>query len=246
MCSESSWFGALSLIILPLSLSYSWCRWLYKALKYVSNLDPMCCCIFTSLHWHIRGTQYQYVDGTLTSEVTLVTIWYIHPPHHGHTKIIIMVINGQFPFFHSMSSSHSIPEIRLFQTLTLKLQCQGHGCGQRARSYSQPSFLLIHFLFISHLSDQQLLRYNYFEIWPWKIQVKVMNELRSHNIPSIQLMHFLFVSHQLYQQFLRYGQKNVWPWKNTFEFFKDKSQKKKVSNRISPKSNQVISMIRGM
>ena len=25
----------------------------------------------------------RYVDGTPTSEVTPVTIWYIHPPHHG-------------------------------------------------------------------------------------------------------------------------------------------------------------------
>ena len=43
--------------------------------------------------------------------------------------------------FHSMSSGRPIPEIRLFQTLTLKLQGQGHGCGQRARSYSRPSIL---------------------------------------------------------------------------------------------------------
>ena len=27
----------------------------------------------------------RYVDGTPTSEVTPVTIWYIRPPHHGHT-----------------------------------------------------------------------------------------------------------------------------------------------------------------
>ena len=26
----------------------------------------------------------RYVDGTPTSEVTPVTIWYIHPPHHGY------------------------------------------------------------------------------------------------------------------------------------------------------------------
>ena len=34
--------------------------------------------------------------------------------------------------FHSMSISHPIPHTKLFQTLTLKLQGQGHGCGQRA------------------------------------------------------------------------------------------------------------------
>ena len=37
------------------------------------------------------------------------------------------------------SVSPAIPQIRLFQTLTLKLQGQGHGCGQMARPYSQPS-----------------------------------------------------------------------------------------------------------
>ena len=28
----------------------------------------------------------RYVDGTPTSEITPVTIWYIRPPHHGHTS----------------------------------------------------------------------------------------------------------------------------------------------------------------
>ena len=32
-----------------------------------------------------------------------------------------------------------IPELNLFQTLTLKLQGQGHGCCPRARLCSQPS-----------------------------------------------------------------------------------------------------------
>ena len=78
-------------------------------------------------------------------------------------------MNDSHPF-RSMSIGHPIPEIRLFQTLTLKLQGQGHGCGQRAKSYSQPSILFIGFLFFSHQSDQQLLRYSYFEIWPLNIQ----------------------------------------------------------------------------
>ena len=70
----------------------------------------------------------------------------------------------------SMSIRHRIPEIRLFQILTLKFQGQGDGCGQRVRSYSWPSILLTCFLLISHQSDQQSLRYSYFEIWPWNIQ----------------------------------------------------------------------------
>ena len=113
----------------------------------------------------------------------------------------------------SMSISHPIPEMRLFQTLTLKLQGQGHGCDQMAKSYNQPSILLICFIFISHQSDQQFLRYSYFERCPWNIQCQGHEwgqRSRLHIIPSIQPMQFLFISHQSDQPFLRYGQNSVW------------------------------------
>ena len=93
-----------------------------------------------------------------------------------------------------------------------------------ARSYSPPSIILTHFLFISHQSDQQFLRYSYFEIWPWNIQGQGHEwgqRSRSYIIPSIQPMHFLFITHQSDQPFLRYGQNSVWPWKNTSEIFKE-------------------------
>ena len=32
----------------------------------------------------------RYVDGTPTSEVTPITVRYIHPPHHGFQKIMAM------------------------------------------------------------------------------------------------------------------------------------------------------------
>ena len=113
-----------------------------------------------------------------------------------------------------------------FQTLTLKfqLQGQGHGCGQRARSYNRPSIILTHLVFISHQSDQQFLRESYFEIWPWNIQGQDHEwgqRSRSHIVLSIQPMHFLFVSHQTDQPFLKYGQNSVWPWKNTSKIFKE-------------------------
>ena len=47
-----------------------------------------------------------------------------------------------------MSTGPPILEIRLFQTLTLKIQGQGHGCGKRARSCSQSSIWLTHFFVI--------------------------------------------------------------------------------------------------
>ena len=107
----------------------------------------------------------------------------------------IMVMNGWLASFSFHVIGHPIPEIKLFQTLTLKPQGQVHRCGQRARSSSQPSITLTHFLFISHQSDQQFLRYSYFEIWPWNIQGQGHEwgqRSKTHIISSIQPMHFLF------------------------------------------------------
>ena len=111
--------------------------------------------------------------------------------------------------FCSMSISPPIPQIRLFQTLTLKLQGEGHGCGQRARPYSQPSIQLICFLFVSHQSvnnprDTAILKF-YLE----KSKVYVMGEVRGwgHIIHQISnRCTSFFVSHQSDQPFLRYVQ----------------------------------------
>ena len=75
----------------------------------------------------------KYFDGTPMSQVTPVTIWHMHPHYHSHTKVNIMVMNGWHPF-PSMSTGHPILETGIFQTLTLNLEGQGHGRGQRARS----------------------------------------------------------------------------------------------------------------
>ena len=126
--------------------------------------------------------------------------------------------------FCSMSIGRSIHEIRLLQTLTLKLQSQGHGCDQRANHIvSQPSILLTRFLFISHQSDQQFLRYSYFEIWPWNIQGqshewgKKVKVTYCTQYPTDALP-FRFTS--IGQPFLRYGQNSFWPWRNTSEIKK--------------------------
>ena len=147
------------------------------------------------------------------------------------TLVNIMVMNGWLASF----SFHVHPGIRLFQTLTLKLQGQGHGCGQRARSYSQHNILLIRFLFISHQPDQQFLRYSYFEIWPWNIQTQGHvwgQRSRSHIIPIIQPMYFLFVSYQSDQPFLRYGQNRLWLWNHILICLKTKTPTKLLQNLI--------------
>ena len=99
--------------------------------------------------------------------------------------------------FRSMSIGHPIPEIWLFQTLTLKLQGKGHRCGQRMRSYSRHSILLIRFLFISHQTDQQFLMQLFRNLTlkhprsrSWvRSRVKVTNHTQ---YPSNQCTSFLF------------------------------------------------------
>ena len=73
----------------------------------------------------------------------------------------------------SMSIGHPIPEILLFQYLTLKIQGQGHGWGERWQSQSGCSILSIQIPFVPCQSALPILRYSIFKIWPWKSKVKV-------------------------------------------------------------------------
>ena len=157
----------------------------------------------TELMVRWNGGPYGF-DGCLKFKNSLWTELWMDASHH----------------FHSMSigPSHSWDK-----AICLKLHDQGHGCGERAKSYSQPSILLIHLLFISHKSDQQFLRYSYFEIWLWNIQGQGHEwgqRSRSQIMPSIQPMPLLLVSHKSNQPFLRYGQNSVSPWRNTPELKK--------------------------
>ena len=127
-----------------------------------------------------------------TSEVTPASIWYIRPPNHGHSSqyhghkwmshILFVSCQSAVPFLRKAISDSD------FETPKSR-----SGCGQRAKSYNHPCILLICFLFISHQSDQQFLKYSYFKIWPWNIQGQGHEwgqRSKSHIIPSIQPMHF--------------------------------------------------------
>ena len=83
-----------------------------------------------------------------------------------------------------MSIDHPIPEIRLFQNLTLKIQGQGHGWGVSWKSQHGSNILSTHIPFIPCQSAIQFLRYDFFKIWPWKSKVKVMVEVKveSHKV----------------------------------------------------------------
>ena len=86
--------------------------------------------------------------------------------------------------FNSMSIGHPIPEIWLFQNLTLKIQGQGHGCGERWKSQSGSNILSTHIPFVPCQSALPFSRCSIFKIWPWKSRVKVMREVtvQSHNV----------------------------------------------------------------
>ena len=83
-----------------------------------------------------------------------------------------------------MSIGHPIPEIRLFQILTLKIQGQGHGWGECWQSQSGCNILSIHIAFVPCQSALPFLRYSIFKIWPRKSKVKVMGEgnVESHKV----------------------------------------------------------------
>ena len=84
----------------------------------------------------------------------------------------------------SMSIGHPIPEIRLFQNLTLKIQGQGHGRRERWKSQHGSNILLTHIPFVPCQSAIPFLGYDFFKIWPWKSKVKVMVEVKveSHKV----------------------------------------------------------------
>ena len=65
----------------------------------------------------------------------------------------------------------SIPEIQLFQNLSLKIQGQGHGRGQSSKPQSVFHFLLIHIPFVPCKPTLSFLWYGFFNIWPWKSMV---------------------------------------------------------------------------
>ena len=72
-----------------------------------------------------------------------------------------------------MSIGHPIPELRLFQNLTLKIKGQGDGWGHTSKSQCGSSILSTHTPFAPCQSALPFLRCSIFKIWPWKSRVNV-------------------------------------------------------------------------
>ena len=137
----------------------------------------------------------RYVDGTPTSEVTPVTIQYIHPPHHG------------YPLGHSHGHEWSthIPFVPCQSSLPFLNKAISNFDREPASSRSwmwskgktiQSAHYLIDLLSFCFTSiRQQFLRYRYLEIWPSKIKGQGHwwgQRSGSHNSPRIQPIHPLF------------------------------------------------------
>ena len=109
-----------------------------------------------------------------------------------------------------MSIGPPIPEIQHFQSLTLKIQGQGH----RSRSQSRYNTLSTHIPFVPCQSALPFLGYSYFKIWPWKSRVKVISEVKveSHNEGTTfdsHPFHPMSIGHPIPELGLK-----IWLWKS--------------------------------
>ena len=79
--------------------------------------------------------------------------------------------------FHFTPTRRTIPErYSYFEIWPWTIQGMGHKWGQRSRSHIIPSIEPMHFLFVSHQSDQSFLRYGQNSVWPWKNTSEIFKE----------------------------------------------------------------------
>ena len=89
--------------------------------------------------------------------------------------------------FKQMSIGHPIPELQLFQNLTLEIKGQGHGWGHSSKSQCGSNILSTHIPFVPCQSALPFLRYSIFKIWPsLKIQGQGQTTMMLHNYRSRQ------------------------------------------------------------
>ena len=97
--------------------------------------------------------------------------------------------------FHSMSMGSPIPDIQHLQNLTLEIQFQGHGWGERWKLQQGSDILSTHTPFVPCRSAIPFLIYDFFfKIWPWKSEVKVMGQVNveSHKMgPTFYRLTFI-------------------------------------------------------
>ena len=190
----------LGLALLTLSWDKNWDS--HSLVNGYPSFYPRIALVAPSPGWSLSGT---------TRPPTMITL------------INIMVMNGWLTsfLFHVNRTFHSWD--KAISDSDLETPKSRSWMWSKGKSYSEPSILLTRFLFISHQSDQQFLRYSYFEIWPWNIQGqghewgKKVKVTYCTQYPTDALP-FRFTS--IGQPFLRYGQNSFWPWRDTSEILK--------------------------
>ena len=110
----------------------------------------------------------------------------------------------------------------LLKNLTLKIQGQCHGWGERWKSHHGSNILLTHIPFVPSQSAIPFLRCSIFRFWPWKSKVKVMGEanVESHNMGPISYrltslsFHVNLPSHSWETTFFKFDLENPrsWSW----------------------------------
>ena len=116
-----------------------------------------------------------------------------------------------------MSIGHPIPELRLFQNLTLKIKGQGHGWGQSWKSQCGSNILSAHIPFIPCQTDIPFLSYDFFENLTLKIKGQGHgwgHSSKSQSGSNILSIHIPFVPCQSALPFRRYSIFKIWPWKS--------------------------------
>ena len=71
----------------------------------------------------------------------------------------------------------SIRPTILFEIWPWNIQGQGHEWGPRSTSHIVSSIQPMHFLFVSHQSDQPFLRYGQNSVWPWNNTSEILKEI---------------------------------------------------------------------
>ena len=84
-----------------------------------------------------------------------------------------------------------IPEIQLFQDLTMKIQGQAHGWGQSSKSQYESSIPSTRISLVPCQSALLFMRYSIFKVWPWKSKDKVTAQ--GHKVGITLSTHIPFV-----------------------------------------------------
>ena len=144
-----------------------------------------------------------------------------------------------------MSIGHPIPEIRLFQNLTLKIQGQGHRWGESWKSQHGSNILSTHIPFIPCQSAIPFL------IWLFrKLTLKIQGQgnglgqsWKSQSVFIILSTHIPFVPCQSALPFLRYSIFKDWPWKSKVKVI---GEGKVESHNMDPTFYRLTSLFNSM